>query len=137
MSLVRSADFLAVEQLAIDNMTKAPKPKPDPGQAGGFLLNGSAAKAGLNKSILDAGWGVFLRVLAYKAESAGRELIAVNPRNTSRTCPAPECGHVSRESRRTQADFLCVKCGYTANADVVGASNIKRAGLVLRDARAA
>ncbi|TMR88329.1 zinc ribbon domain-containing protein, partial [Nonomuraea basaltis] len=87
------------------------------------------------KSILDAGWGVFLAILTNKAESAGRDVIAVDPRNTSRTCP--ECGHVSAENRTTQAGFVCVTCGYAANADVVGASNIKRAGLVLRDARAA
>jgi putative transposase len=137
LALVRSADFIAVEALQIRNMTKAPKPRPDPERAGAFLPNGAAAKAGLNKSILDAGWGVFLRVLPHKAESAGREVIAVNPRNTSRTCPRPECGHVSGENRTSQADFTCVKCGHTANADVVGASNTKRAGLVLRNARAA
>ena len=38
-----------------------------------------AAKTGLNRSTLDAGWRVFLTVLAAKAESAGRTLIAVNP----------------------------------------------------------
>lgn len=137
LALVRAADVVAVEDLKIKNMTKSPAPRPDPGQAGAFLPNGSAAKAGLNRSILDAGWGVFLGILAYKAESAGRRLIPVNPRDTSRTCPAPGCGHVSADNRRTQADFLCVRCGHTANADVVGASNILRAGLVLRDAHAA
>ncbi|WP_188187175.1 hypothetical protein [Nonomuraea sp. SYSU D8015] len=45
---------------------------------------------------------------------------------------------MSGENRTTQAGFVCVTCGYAANAHVVGASNIKRAGLVLRDvARAA
>ncbi|MEV0590422.1 RNA-guided endonuclease InsQ/TnpB family protein [Nonomuraea cavernae] len=137
LALVRSADVIVIEDLKVANMVKAPAPKPDPSHAGAFLPNGASAKAGLNKSILDAGWGVFLAILTHKAESAGRDVIAVNPRNTSRTCPAPECGHVSAENRKTQADFVCVACGHTANADVVGASNIKRAGLVLRDARAA
>jgi putative transposase len=86
----------------------------------------------LNRSIHDAGWGVFLGILADKADSAGRVLIPVNPRDTSRTCPG--CGHVSGDNRRTQAEFLCVACGHTANADVVGACNIaNRAGLVLRE----
>ncbi|GAA3507617.1 transposase [Streptosporangium album] len=137
LALVGGADFIAVEALRIRNMTRAPKPRPDHDQAGAFLPNGAAAKAGLNKSVLDAGWGVFLQILSHKAESAGREVIAVNPRNTSRTCPRPVCGHVSGENRKTQADFMCVKCGYTANADVVGASNTKRAGLVLRNVHAA
>jgi transposase len=48
---------------------------------------------------VDAGWGVFLTVLAHKAESAGRELIAVNPANTSRTCA--RCGHCAKENRVT------------------------------------
>ncbi|WP_344820848.1 zinc ribbon domain-containing protein [Nonomuraea africana] len=61
--------------------------------------------------------------------SSGRGLF------TSRTCLS--CGHVSVENRKTQAYFACVRCGYRANADVVGARNAKRAGLVLRDARAA
>ncbi len=80
-------DFIAHEDLKIRNMVKAPAPKPDPEQPGSFLPNGAAAKAGLNQSIIDAGWGVFLTILHAKAESAGREVIAVDPRNTSRTVP--------------------------------------------------
>jgi putative transposase len=89
----------------------------------------------LNRSILDAGWGVFLLILTAKAESAGRTLIAVNPRNTSRTCP--DCGHCCAENRVTQAEFRCVRCGYESHADLVGAVNVLRAGLVLHDAPAA
>ncbi|MFF2520436.1 RNA-guided endonuclease InsQ/TnpB family protein, partial [Streptomyces sp. NPDC058086] len=92
LDLVRKHDVIAHEDLKIRNMVKAPAPKPDPDRPGGFLTNGAAAKAGLNRSISDAGWGVFLTILHAKAESAGRELIAVDPRNTSRTCPT--CGHV-------------------------------------------
>ncbi len=107
-------------------------PKPDPGRPGGFLPNGAGARTGLNRSIADAGWGVFLRILTAKAESAGREVIAVDPRNTSRTCP--ECGHVAAENRPTQEKFHCVSCGHGAHADTVGAINVLRAGLVRRDA---
>jgi putative transposase len=57
LGLVRAHDFIAHEDLKIHNMSKAPAPKPDPDQAGVFLPNGAAAKAGLNKSIADAGWG--------------------------------------------------------------------------------
>ena len=95
-------------------MTRRAAPRPD--DAGGFLPNGGSAKAGLNRSILDAGWGVFLTILAHKAESAGRELIAVNPANTSRTCA--RCGHCARENRVTQAEFRCTACGHQAHADV-------------------
>ncbi|TJZ93677.1 RNA-guided endonuclease InsQ/TnpB family protein, partial [Actinacidiphila oryziradicis] len=135
LGLVRVHDFIAHEDLKIRNMSKAPLPKPDPENAGVFLPNGAAAKAGLNRSIADAGWGVFLMILYAKAESAGREVIAVDPRNTSRECP--ECGHTAKENRPTQEKFHCVACGQTAHADTVGATNVLRAGLVRRDANPA
>jgi putative transposase len=131
--LIGEFDVIAHEKLRITNLVRTPKPKPDPEQPGVFGHNGAAAKAGLNRSIHDAGWGVFLGILADKADSAGRRVVPVDPRNTSRTCP--DCGHVSDDNRVTQADFVCVACGYTANADVVGALNVEhRAGLVLREA---
>jgi putative transposase len=61
----------------------------------------------------------------------------VNPANTSRTCPNASCGHISAANRKTQADFACVRCGYTDNAERVGALNTLWAGLALRDACAA
>ncbi len=93
LALVRDYDLIVHEDLRITNMTRS---------ASGTIGapgRGVAAKAGLNRSILDAGWGVFLTVLAHKAESAGRELIAVNPANTSRTCA--RCGHCAKENRVT------------------------------------
>ncbi|MGQ4413776.1 RNA-guided endonuclease InsQ/TnpB family protein [Streptomyces sp. SAS_269] len=131
LALVRVHDVIAHERLNTTGMTRAPKPKPDPEQPGAFLPNGAGAKAGLNRSILDAGWGVFLAILANKAESAGRTVIAVDPRNTSRTCPS--CGHIAKGNRVTQAKFECMACGFAANADHVGATNVlNRAGPALR-----
>jgi putative transposase len=127
--LVRHYDVIADEDLRIANMTRS---------ANGTVVTPGvnvAAKSGLNRSILDAGWRVFLSILAAKAESAGRTIIAVDPRNTSRTCPS--CGHCATGNRVTQADFVCLSCGYTGHADVVGASNILRAGLARQAAEAA
>ncbi|MFB7712335.1 RNA-guided endonuclease InsQ/TnpB family protein [Streptomyces sp. NPDC056105] len=135
LDLVREHDFIAHEDLKIRNMVRRAAPKPDPDKPGAFLPNGAGAKAGLNRSISEAGWGVFLTILAAKAESAGREVIAVDPRNTSRTCP--QCGHVAAENRPTQEKFHCVSCGHTAHADTVGALNVLRAGLVRRKAQPA
>jgi len=53
-------------------------------------------------------------------------VVAVDPRNTSRTCPC--CGHVSAENRKTQAVFRCVRCDHAADADVNAAHNILAAG---------
>jgi putative transposase len=131
LALVRDYDQIAHERLNIANMVRAPRPKPDPEQPGAFLPNGAACKAGLNRSILDAGWGVFLGILAQKAESAARVLIPVDPRNTSRTCP--KCGHVDGENRDGEK-FQCTACDHRDHADRVGAWNVAlRAGLVLPD----
>ncbi|WP_432923358.1 RNA-guided endonuclease InsQ/TnpB family protein [Microbispora sp. CA-135349] len=126
LALVRAYDVIVHEDLRIANMTRS--------ASGTIEAPGRnvAAKSGLNRSILDAGWGVFLRVLADKAESAGRELIAVNPANTSRICS--RCGHCAKDNRLAQAEFACTACGHTAHADVNAAINILRAGLALRDA---
>lgn len=129
-ALVHDHDAVAHERPSTAGMTRTPKPKPDHACSGSFLPNGAAAKAGLNRSILDAGWTQFLRILANKAESAGRLMVPVDARNTSRTCPA--CGHAAKENRATQAKFACVRCGFTANADHVGAKNVlNRAGPAL------
>ncbi|WP_433467776.1 RNA-guided endonuclease InsQ/TnpB family protein [Spirillospora sp. CA-128828] len=126
--LVRSADVIAHENLAVVNMVRRPKPRQS--LDGTYAPNGAAAKAGLNRSILDAGWGVFLEILTHKAECAGRKLISVNPAQTSRACPA--CGHVAKENRDREI-FECTACGHRDHADHVAALNIaQRAGLALR-----
>jgi len=67
LDLVRAHDVIAHEELSTANMVRAPKSKPDPDSPGGFLPNGAAAKAGLNRSINDAGWGGFLSIVTAKA----------------------------------------------------------------------
>ncbi|WP_246178652.1 RNA-guided endonuclease InsQ/TnpB family protein [Actinomadura decatromicini] len=126
LSLVRANDVIVHEDLRITTMTRsASGTAEEPGRS-------AAQKSGLNRSILDAGWGVFLTILAHKAESPGRELIAVNPAHASLTCS--HCGHCAKENRVTQAAFACTACGHTAHADVNAAINILRARLALRDA---
>lgn len=131
--LVRDNDLIVHEALRIANMTRRPKPKL--AEDGTYEPNGAAAKGGLNRSVQDAGWGVFLDVLHAKAESAGRVVIEVDPAYTSQRCSP--CGHVSAGNRVTQAVFRCQSCGYEAHADVNAAINILRAGLVLQAACAA
>ncbi len=84
------------------------------------------AKSGLNKAILDQGWFEFRRQLDYKLAWKGGWLVAVPPKNTSRTCPA--CDYVHADNRKTQARFACMACGFEENADLVGAINVLRAG---------
>jgi putative transposase len=79
-------------------------------------------------------WAFFQlrQFIGYKAEAKGIPIYLIDPAYTSRTCLC--CGHCAKENRRTQSNFLCVECGFQANADFVGASNISRKG---QEARAA
>ena len=96
-ALVDSCDAIALEKLNVAGMTRRPAPKPDPGQPGTYLPNKAAAKAGLNKSILDASWAQFTSITTAKAESAGRTVIRVNPacKASTATC----AGQVRRPQR--------------------------------------
>jgi putative transposase len=117
--LVDACDVIAVEDLAITNMTRsASGTAEEPGR-------NVAAKAGLNRSILDAGCGQFLAILLAKAEGAGRRVVKVNPRDTSITCCL--CG--ARCVRPRQDTVICPVHG-GMDADLNGARNIlTRAGL--------
>lgn len=79
-----------------------------------------------------AGWSFFqLRsFLEYKARLAGVFIVAVDPRNTSRTCSA--CGHCEKANRKDQASFECRHCGYSTNADFNAALNLRMRGLGCR-----
>ncbi|RFD29642.1 cytosine methyltransferase [Pseudomonas sp. GL93] len=112
--------MVCVEDLQVRNMSKsAAGDSEQPGK-------NVRAKSGLNKSILDQGWFEFRRQLDYKLAWNGGYLVAVPPHYTSQTCPC--CAHVCKDNRQTQAQFLCVECGFEENADVVGAINVLRAG---------
>jgi IS605 OrfB family transposase len=65
--------------------------------------------------------------VSYKAIRAGVRLVLVDPRNTSRTCPA--CGYCSKDNRKSQSKFLCVNCGLAGLADHIAAENIRRAAV--------
>ena len=74
-------------------------------------------------------FGQLRSFIAYKAKRAGVTVVFVDPRNTSRECP--ECGHVSKSNRPSQAVFECVACGYAAHADSTAAVNISRRAAVM------
>jgi IS605 OrfB family transposase len=77
-----------------------------------------------------SGWA-FLQLrsfIEYKAKWAGIPVIAVDPRDSSRTCS--QCGHCDRANRKSQAEFVCLHCGYTCHADFNGARNVRARALV-------
>jgi putative transposase len=118
--LVDAYDVIALEDLAVKNMTRS--------ASGTLELPGTnvAAKSGLNRSILDAGWAEFATILAAKAEEAGRIMVTVNPQYTSQRCHP--CGHIDARNRKGEA-FVCLACGHTGHAGVNAARNVLRAGL--------
>jgi putative transposase len=85
-----------------------------------------AQKSGLNKAILDQGWGTFRRLLEYKQRWRGGEVIAVNPRYTSQTCP--ECGHVAKENASSKLCFPVWRVGIRITPMLVAAQNILALG---------
>ncbi len=105
-ALVASADFIAVEDLAVKNM----------------IRNRSLAKA-----ISDCGWGEFRRQLEYKAARAGRGLVVVDRwYPSSKTCSA--CGHLLAELKLSVRSWTCPTCRTRHDRDRNAAKNILVAG---------
>lgn len=115
LDLVRRHDLIALEDLRVRNMTRSARGTADePGK-------NVAAKAGLNRALLDAGFGQLATLIGEKAAYAVRVMVSVDARYTSQTCAA--CGHIAKDSR-SGSYFVCVRCGHTADADVNAACNI-------------
>jgi len=80
----------------------------------------------LRKHILHANFSKFMSHLSYKAERAGRRVVKVDPRNTSKTCA--RCGYVKKDLTLADRVFVCPKCGWTVDRDYNASLNILRAG---------
>lgn len=112
--------MIVIEDLKVSNMSKSAAGTADePGR-------NVAAKSGLNRAILDQGWYEMRRQFEYKQLWHGGEVLVVTPAYTSQKCAC--CGYTAKENRQSQAVFVCVACGYEANADINGARNILAAG---------
>lgn len=111
--LARRVDLIRIEDLRIANMTRSARGTAEkPG-------NRVKARAGLNRSIMAGGWGLFAERLEDKAPGRVEKVPAAY---TSQTCS--RCRHVDQNSRKSQALFCCTACGFVANADVNAAINI-------------
>jgi len=107
--LVDQNDTIVIEKLNIVSMLEAK----------GFDVK--------NENITDASWGSFAAKLKYKAERAGRSVIEVNPRNTSKTCSG--CGTIKKSMPLNSRTFCCDKCNLSLDRDHNAALNILRLGL--------
>ena len=131
--LIRENQTVVIEDLAVGDMTKRCQPKPDPNNPGHWLPNGQSAKTGLNRSIMDAGWSEFRRMLEYKAEWYGRQLIIID-RYYPSTQTCSHCGAKTGPKGRDNLDvraWTCPACDTRHDRDRNAAENILAAGLAV------
>ncbi|MGP3966877.1 RNA-guided endonuclease InsQ/TnpB family protein [Streptomyces sp. 6N223] len=111
--LAGSHDLIRFEKLNIKNMTRSARGTVEqPGK-------NVRAKAGLNRGILAPGWGLLRQRTEHKAPGRVEDIPAPY---TSLRCSA--CPWIEKKSRESQADFECVSCGFTCNADENSATNV-------------
>ena len=116
--LIRNHDVIGIEDTNLLNLT---------GSAAGTLEEPGtnvAAKAGLNRAILDQNIGQLYNQLTYKAECAGRTLIRVPAAYTTRTCS--KCGAINERPGPDRV-YRCSACGHEADQDQNVAANIRQA----------
>ena len=110
---VNNYDIICVEDLQIFRMTKSGK-------------RDHRSRKALHRHILDASWGQFMNYLEYKAENADRQVIFVNPKNTTQRCS--QCGEIVKKelSDRTHN---CPYCKISLDRDYNASINILKAGV--------
>lgn len=123
---------ISIEDLNVKGMTKRPKAKEDPDNPGQYLPNGRKAKAGLNREILDAGFGMFRRMLEYKCALSGARLHIINRwYPSSKACS--NCGAVKAKLSLKERVYVCDQCGLVIDRDLNAAINLDVAGSAPED----
>lgn len=120
--LVNTYQVIVFEDVQTSNLVKRPKHKQD--ENGTYLPNGASTKAGLNKSIADAGWYSFTEMTKVKAEWAGRTVLFVNPYKTSQICSG--CG--TEVKKDLSERWHSCPCGVELDRDTNAAKNILAVG---------
>jgi putative transposase len=109
--LIKDNDEIILEDLNVKGMMEA---------------EGFNVKKG---NIVEAGWSNFVAKLVYKAESAGRKLIFVNPKNTSKMCSS--CKNIKLNLTLKDRIYKCDACGIEIDRDLNASRNIRRLGTSL------
>ncbi len=104
--LIRENQAVALETLTVENM----------------LLNRRSGQA-----IVDAGWGLFVKMLEYKAKRCGKTVLRIGKFTpSSKLC---SCGVINQELKWGDTTWKCKSCGTTHDRDILAANNIKRMAL--------
>ena len=123
--LFSDCDVLFCEDLEVRNLIRRCQVKL--GDNGQFLPNGQSAKSGLNKSLQDAAFGQFLKVLEYVASKLGKKIIKVNPKGTSQH----RWNCLNRVPKELSNRWHSCTCGEELDRDYNSAKLIKKLGLLL------
>ena len=119
--LIEDNQFIGMEMLAVQNMTRRAKKKPD--ASGKPMRNGQVSKRAMNRSILRSGWSGFVDKLSYKAQWYGRTFVQVDRfYPSSRLCH--DCGDKYAGLRLSEREWVCESCGVSHDRDVNAALNI-------------
>jgi len=111
--IVYEYSFIAAEKLNVSDMMRTNK----------FNHKNRAHYNSFSKHISDASWNKFIQMLSYKAESAGRKLICVDPRGTSQECN--NCHQIVKKELSERVHH-CPFCNVTIDRDINAAINILR-----------
>ena len=130
--LIEDNQFVGMETLAVQNMTRKAKKKLD--VSGKYARNGQSAKRAMNRIILRNGWSSFVDKITYKAQWYGRTLVQVDRfYPSSRLCN--NCGHKYAGLLLSEREWVCESCGASHDRDVNAALNILGEALRLNQVR--
>lgn len=120
--LVKNHDSIAIEDLDIKGMMKRMEPISDGN--GNYLPNGQKEKSKKSQAIGDAGWGMFVEMLKYKAAWQGKNILQIGRFDpSSKTCSS--CGWIYHALTLEEREWTCKSCGEFHDRDHNAALNIK------------
>jgi putative transposase len=116
--LVKENDVIIIEKLNVKKMIESEKTS---------LCAKQPFSSPKNYNITDASWARFACLLTYKAERAGRLVIEVDPKNTSKMCS--KCNNINTEQTLSDRIYNCKCCNFQLDRDHNAAINIKKLGM--------
>ena len=133
--LVDNFDVVCVEDLNIKGMlSKEQKPVKAAKPVGNATVVSKTARRGMRRNIVLAAWGELIRQIDYKAESAGKFIVKVDPKGTTQQCSG--CGGFPPSPLGLSVRvYSCVHCGMTKSRDENAGMNIKQRGLNILEAQ--
>jgi putative transposase len=116
--IIRCNSFVATEKLEVNKMTR--QAKKGKRQKRSTERSRRSQKAGLNKSILDVGFGMLRQAIEYKVIEAGGVFVEVPTRQVKPSQTCPNCGNQHKKTLDERV-HRCDACGFTMDRDLAAA----------------